>query len=96
MGPLGRGRVSEVAREGGRDPGKRGEHGYSATHTALHIVTMTSSVVVVAPPSVHRLGKGASGWFVVAAIRKHLNKHHTCNLHFSYNILPHSMHVVSK
>ena len=70
-------------REG--NPGGRGR-GYRSIHTTLRIVAITSSVVVVAPPSVHLLGKGTSGTFVAAATFKNLNSRQICYPSFNYNI----------
>ena len=70
-------------REG--NPGGRGR-GRRSIHTTLHIVAIPSSVVVVAPPSVHRLSNDISGTTVDAATFKNLQSRQICHPSFYYNI----------
>ena len=66
-------------------PGGRGR-GRRSIHTTLHIVAITSSVVVVAPPSVHRRGNGTSGTLVATATFQDLNSSQLYYPSLYYNI----------
>ena len=76
-------RVIGSRREG--IPRGRGR-GCCSIHTTQHIVAIPSSVVVVAPPSVHRLSTTTSGNFVAAVTFKNLNSRQLCYPPFYCNI----------